>query len=84
MYSVFAKTSQTDKGKALVRDHIDDYDAQAIHKELFDRAQRSTKSSVNASNLLVYITTARIGTTPWKGSSESFIIKWQDKIRKYE
>ena len=84
MYSVFAKTLQTDKGKALVRDHVDDYDAQAIHKELFDHAQRSTKASVNASDLLAYITTARIGTTPWKGSSESFIINWQDKIRKYE
>ena len=74
MYSVFAKTLQTDKGKALVRDHVDDYDAQTIHKELFDHAQRSTRASFNASDLLAYITTARIGTTPWKGSSESFII----------
>ena len=84
MYSVFAKILQTDKGKALVRKHEDDYDAQAIHKELFEHAQRSTKASVDASDLLAYITTSRLGTGLWEGSKETFIIHWQNQIRKYE
>ena len=84
MYSIFAKILQTDKGKALVIEHEDDYDVQAIHKELFDLAWRSTTASVDASELLSYITNSRLGTGLWKGSTESFIIHWQNQIRTYE
>ena len=30
LYAVFEKTLQTDKGKAIVRKHISDFDAQEI------------------------------------------------------
>ena len=62
MYAVFTKTLLTDKGKSLVRQHGDDYDAQSIHAKLYNCAQCSTKASVDASDLLVYITTSRLGT----------------------
>ena len=62
MYAVFTKTLKTDKGKSLVRIHADDYDAQTIHAEMYDYAQRSTKASVDASDLLTYITTSQLGT----------------------
>lgn len=84
MYAVFTKTLLTDKGKALVRVYETDFDAQTIHKELFEHAQRSTKASVDASDLLAYITTSHLGTGLWKGSAESCIIHWQNQIRKYE
>ena len=84
MFSVYTKTLQTDKGKFLVRGHEDDYDAQVIHKELIAHAQRSTRASVDASALLTYITSARLGKGSWKGSSESFIIHWQNQVRKYD
>ena len=84
MYAVFTKTLLTDKGKSLVREHDMDGDAQTIYKELFLHAKRSTKVSVDASELLAYITTSRLGTGLWKGSTESFIIHWQSQIWKYE
>ena len=84
MYAVSTKTLKTDKGKSMVRIHADDYDAQSIHAEMYDYAQCSTKASVEASYLLTYITTSRLGTGAWKGSTESYIIHWQNQIRKYE
>ena len=84
MYAVFAKTLLTDKGKSLVREHEKDYNAQQIHTKLLDYAQRSTKASVESSQLLTYITSTRLGTGSWKGSSHSFILHWQNQIHKYE
>ena len=84
MYAVFTKKLLTDKGKSLVREHDTDGDAQTIYRQLFMHAKRSTKASVDASELLAYITTSRLGTGLWKGSTESFIIHWQSQIRKYE
>ena len=84
MYAVFTKTLLTDKGKSLVREHDMDGDAQTIYRELFMHAKRSTKASVDASELLAYITTSRLGTGLWKGSTESFIIHWQSQTQKYE
>ena len=84
MYAVFTKTLLTDKGKSLVREHDTDSDAQTIYQEVFLHAKRSTKASVDASELLAYITTSRLGTGLWKGSTESFIIHWQSQIQKYK
>ena len=84
MYAVFTKTLLTDKGRSLVSEHDRDGDAQTIYRELFLHAKRSTKASVDASDLLAYITTSRLGTGLWKGSTESFIIHWQSQIQKYE
>ena len=84
MYAVFTKTLVTDKGKFLVRAYNTDGDAQTIYQELFIHAKRSTKASVDASELLAYITTSRLGTGVWKGSMKSFIIHWQSQIQKYE
>ena len=83
MYAVFEKTLLTDKGKALVRTHQRKYDAQAIFKELCDYALSSTKASMDASSLLTYITTTRLGDGKWKGTTHAFILHWQDQIRKY-
>ena len=84
MYDVFAKTLLTDKGKSLVCEHKKDYDAQQIHTKLLDYVQKSTKASVESSQLLTYITSTRLGTGSWKGSSHSFILHWQNQVRKYE
>ena len=33
---------------------------------------------------LTYITSAQLGTGTWRGSTHSFILHWQDQVRKYE
>ena len=84
MYAVFEKTLLTDKGKALVRAYQRKYDAQTIYKELCDYALKSTKATMDASSILTYITTARLGDGNWKGTTHAFILHWQDQVRKYQ
>jgi len=61
MYAVFERVLQIDKGKALVRSHEADANAQKIIDELCKDALRSTCSSIDSSRLLSYITSVRIG-----------------------
>ena len=65
MYAVFERVLQTDKGKAFVRSHETDANAQIIFDELFKDALRSTHSSIDSSRLLSYITSVRIGDGLW-------------------
>ena len=83
MYAVFEKTLLTDKGKALVRQYQHTFDAQMIYKELSTYAMLSTKATMNASNLLSYITTTMLGDGKWKGTTHGFVLHWQDQVRKY-
>ena len=83
MYAVFEKTLLTDKGKALVRQYQLRFNAQQIYKELKEYALQSTKATMDASSLLSYITTVKLGDGKWKGTTHAFILHWQDQIRKY-
>ena len=83
MYAVFEKTLLTDKGKALVRQHQHSFDAQKIYKELSAYATQSTKASMNASSLLLYITSTNLGDGKWKGTTHTFILHWQEQVQKY-
>lgn len=60
VYAVFTKILQTDKGKSLVRLHSDDYDAQQLFHDLYEHALKSTQASIEASDLLKYITSASL------------------------
>jgi uncharacterized protein with FMN-binding domain len=84
MYAVLERTLQTDQGKAFVRQHEEDFDAQKIYSSLQDYSVKSTKASLDASKLLSYITSAKMGDGAWKGSAHAFILNWQDKLRIYK
>ena len=85
VYAVLESTVHTDHGKAIVRSHQDSYDAQAAYAELMTHHLQSTKAAMSASELLSYITSARLGPTgTWKGTTEAFILHWQEQVRLYE
>jgi hypothetical protein len=84
MYAVFERTLQTDQGKAFVRAHEYDFDAQAIYKDLVEYSIKSTKASLDSARTLAYITTARLGDGNWRGPTRSFILHWQEDVRLYE
>ena len=84
MYAVFAEVLLTDKEKSLVRSHELHWDAQKIHEELLAHAETSTKASVESAQILTYITTANLGDGTWRGSTEAFILHWQNQVRKYD
>ena len=53
------------------------------NKELKEYALSSTKASIDASSLLTYLTTTRLGDGKWKGTTHAFILHWQDQVKKY-
>ena len=61
MYAVTEKTLFTDRGKALVKHCQSFFDAQVIYRELFAYVELSTKTVMNASAFLSYITTTTLG-----------------------
>ena len=71
----------TDTGRAIVRDHAKDRDAQVVYAKLQKLHTNSTKAKMNSSDLLTYITSAKLGTGNWRGTTESFITHWQNQIR---
>lgn len=84
VYAVFELTLQTDQGKAFVREHAKDGNAQKIYKKLVAHYQNSTAAAVDSEQYLQYITTAKLGDGTWNGSNESFILHWKDQLRRYE
>ena len=84
VYAVLDKMVKTDRGRAIVREHELDFDAQKVYQKLTDYHNKSTKAKIESADLLSYITSARIGDGTWKGTSENFILNWQDQVRKYE
>ena len=84
MYAVFECSLLTDQGKALVRAHEDDFDAQVIYRDLVAYALKSMKAAINSADILAYVTSAKFGDGSWRGSASSFILHWQDQVRLYE
>ncbi len=80
MFAVFDCILLTDTGKALVLEHENDFDAQKIYAEIVKFYLKSTKASLDSSNLLSYITSAHLGSCIWKGSTYCFVLHWQDQV----
>jgi hypothetical protein len=84
MYAVLSTKVKTDRGQAIVRKYDITFDAQNIYEELTEHHLRSTKASIDASTILTYITSAKLGTGAWNGNTETFIIHWDAQVRLYE
>ena len=84
MFAAFECNLLTDQGKAFVQDYASAYDAQYIYRDLCAYALQSTKASLDLSSILSYLTSVRTGDGTWKGTMHTFILHWQDQVRKYE
>ena len=84
LYAVLESKVLTDRGKAFIREHEKDYDAQAVYKKLTEHHLKSTKALIDSSAILSYITLACLGSGEWRGTTEAFIIHWQNQVRLYE
>ena len=60
-------------GKYFVRLHRANFDSQAVFKQLSTYAKESTQASIDTADLLSYITSVKLHTLNWKGSTTSFI-----------
>jgi hypothetical protein len=75
---------QTDRGKAFVRQHENDFNAQCIYASLKDYSNKLTKAALDSSKLLSYVTWAKIGDGTWKGTAQNFNLHWRDKVHLYK
>jgi hypothetical protein len=84
VYAVLESKVLTDRGKAFIRDHEHDFDAQKAYQKLKAYHLQSTKAKMESSAILSYITSSRLGEGTWNGTTEAFIINWQNQVRLYE
>jgi hypothetical protein len=82
MYAVFDTVLLNDQGKAYVRQYTDTFNAQKVYELLCAYATRSTKSTLDSTELLQYVTSAKLGDGKWRGTTHAFILNWQDQIRR--
>ena len=93
MHAVLEQKLMTDQGKAYVRAHEKDFDAQKVYKKLKDFHLKSTRAKINSSKLLQDITNlsrkkficfAKVTDKDWKGSTCGFLLHWENQVRLYE
>ena len=84
VYALLESKVLTDRGKAIVREYEETFDAQAVYKKLVEHHLRSTKAMIESSTILSYITSVRLGNGEWTGTTEGFIIHWTNQVRLYE
>ena len=84
LYSVLNRILKTDQGKSAVRAHEDNRDAQAVYRSVKKHCEKSTKASIQRSDILTYLTQARLGDGSWKGTTYGFILHWTGQVEAYE
>jgi hypothetical protein len=81
-YSVFEWALQTDTGKDLVRQYEDSFDAQALYRDLVTFHRESTAASLNAGDLLEYLTNTKYDSN-WSLGAKQFVLHWLNQMRMY-
>jgi hypothetical protein len=81
LYAILKSKVETAKGKAIIRKNKSTFDAQKEYEKLQEYHLNSTKASLSSVKILGYITSAKIGNGSWHGTSENFILNWQEQIR---
>ena len=61
VYAVLESKVLTDRGKAIVREYEETFNAQAVYQKLVEHHLRSTKALIESSTILSYITSVRLG-----------------------
>jgi hypothetical protein len=84
VYAILESKIPTDCGKAIVMDYEATYYAKQVHKKLTDHHLRSTKTLIESSTVLSYLTSAQLGSEEWNGTTEGFITHWSNQVCLYE
>ena len=79
-YALLNRIVQTDEGKAFVRQHEKDYDAQTVYRKLLDFATKSTSAELAKDNLIKFLTTTKMDSR-WTGTTVGFILHWCKQMR---
>ena len=83
MYSVFSKCLLSDMGKTIVRNHLDNMNAQRIWEEFATHMTTSSKGKAEKCRLHTYVTTTVLDKS-WKGTTEQFILHFNEQFRQLD
>jgi hypothetical protein len=84
VYAVLESKVQNNRGKANICDHEHDFDAQKVYNKLTNDHLKSSKTKIESSVILSYITFTKLGDGSWNGTTEVFIIHGQNQVHLYE
>ena len=80
IYALLLKTLQTDYGRALVREHDHDTDAQQILYELHQHHTDSELSRPEVLRLTTYVANLKL-TDNWRGTTTQFLLNFKVQVR---
>ena len=83
MYSVFNKCLLSDMGKTIVREHLDNMNAQRVWEEFATHMTTSSKGKAEKCRLHTYVTTTVLDKS-WKGTTEQFILHFNEQFRQLD
>ena len=83
MYSVFFKCLLRDMGKTIVRNHLDNMNAQRVWEEFATHMTTSSKGKAEKRRLHTYVTTTVLDKS-WKGTTEQFILHFNEQFRQLD
>ena len=83
MYSVFNKCLLSDMGKTIVRKHLDNMNAQRVWEEFATHMTTSSKGKAEKRRLHTYVTTTVLDKS-WKGTTEQFILHFNEQFRQLD
>ena len=79
-YAVLNWIIQMDEGKAFVRQHEKDYNAQEVYRKLLNFATKSTAAKLAKDGLVKFLTTTKLDSC-WNGLTVGFILHWCEQMR---
>ena len=82
-YSVINKCLLSDMGKTIVRNHLDNMNAQRIREEFATHMTTSSKGKAEKRRLHTYVTTTVLYKS-WKGTTEQFILYFSEQFRQLD
>ena len=80
VYAVLLNTLQTDYGRALVREHEHDKDAQQILYELHQHHTDSELSRAEVLRLTTYVSNLKL-TDNWRGTTTQFLLYFKEQTQ---
>jgi hypothetical protein len=83
MFGVLHAKVHTTQGKAILREHENTMDAQAVWSEMCTAYDTGTAESVKAADIMKYVMTTRITDGGWTGTKKNYILHWEDQIRQF-
>ena len=81
MYLVAITILKTDRGIVYVGQHEADRDAQKVFEKVLNFYLNSRTADIDTDATLKYITSAKLGSGHWNGTSVAFISHWQEQVR---